>query len=110
MRKQYVWLIVFVILALGISFTVYFASRAEKRMIRVLNNQRNPLGTPANRMGNSNNPMNAPVMPPRPVSPDENLQHTMQTLKDIQRINRMNAENQRRQQQTPTPPKRAPNK
>ena len=103
MRKQDVWLVVFVILALGISLAVYFASRAERRNARFSKDERNAQALRANRPVDSNRLGNASVVPARPDSPNENLQQTMQTLKDIQRINKMNADNQRRQQQTPPP-------
>ena len=101
MRKQDVWLVVFVILALGISLAVYFASREERRNLRLSKNKR-ALVEMAKRPLDHNRPGNTAVVPANPVSPNEDLQRTMQTLKDIQRINKMNADNQLRRQQTPS--------
>ena len=114
MKKQAVFALVFVILALAISVGVYFGARADTKNRRARQIQEfNPRNQTQNhfqalpRDPNRGAPGEAPVAPPR--DPTENIQRTLKTLEEVRRINRMNQDmNRRRESQPPTPPPASP--
>lgn len=107
MRKQRVFMLVFVILALGISMAVYFGARAD-----VQNRRQRELAEWERRRQGLDPFRNLPLQPGArpeqpalpPASPTGHVQGVLQTIEDVQRINRLNREMQGRAKSPAAPP------
>lgn len=108
MRKQITYLIVFVVLALGVSLAVFFADRSKTERPPLLRDQAQQKLRQEQweRTVQAHQRMVEKAATPRnsPAGPSDDVQRNLDTIKDIQRINSLNAENQKRRTQ-PVPPR-----
>lgn len=110
MRKQRVFLLVFVILALAISIGVYFGARADMKRQRLRDlHERALRSDPFHTLPRRSTPGEPPPSTPPAGSSHENIQRTLKTIEEVQRINRLNAEMKQRQESAPKGPQTPPN-